>query len=222
MAEPNLGRILVVEDEPDLAESLEANLARNNYVVRATTSPTEGLSLLGTEDFDLLLSDLMMPEMNGIELLRQALEIDPQLVGIIMTGQATVQTALEAMKTGAFDYLLKPFKLDQILPVLTRAMQVRRLRSGNVRLHQYVARLTFESSRHQMIGSSPGMQRVTQLIKKVAPTDSTVLIRGDTGTGKELVARALHYNSPPPETGPCHGQLCRPAGNAAGKRAVRP
>jgi len=107
MSEPHLGRILVVEDEPDLAESLQANLSRCNYYVRATTAPAEGLTLINTRDFDLLLSDLMMPGMNGIELLRQALEIDPQLVGIIMTGQATVQTAVEAMKTGAFDYLLR-------------------------------------------------------------------------------------------------------------------
>lgn len=196
MAQPSLGRILIVEDEPDLAEALESNLTRCNYEARATTSPQEGLRLISAGEFDLLLTDLMMPGMNGIELLRKALEVDPKIVGIIMTGQATVQTAIEAMKTGAFDYLLKPFKLDQILPVLARAMEVRRLRMENVRLHQYVAQLTFESARHQMIGSSPAMQRVIQLIQKVAPTDSTVLIRGDTGTGKELVARALHYNSP--------------------------
>jgi DNA-binding NtrC family response regulator len=196
MAEANLGRILVVDDERDLAESLEANLSRHNYGVRAATSGEEGLALLQEGTFDLLLSDLMMPGMSGIELLRRALENDPQLVGIIMTGQATVQTAIEAMKTGAFDYLLKPFKTEQVLPVLARAMEVRRLRMENVRLHQYVASVTFESARHQLIGTSAVMRRVTQLIKKVAATDSTVLIRGDTGTGKELVARALHYNSP--------------------------
>jgi DNA-binding NtrC family response regulator len=195
MSEPSSGRILVVEDEPDLAESLETNLKRFQYDVTATTSPEEGLQLLTSGNFDLLLSDLMMPGMNGIELLRKALEADPQLVGIIMTGQGTVQTAIDAMKSGAFDYLLKPFKLDHVLPVLKRAMEVRRLRMENVRLHQYVASLTFESTRHQMIGTSPAIHRVTQLIKKVAPTDSTVLIRGDTGTGKELVARAIHYNS---------------------------
>ena len=196
MTQPFLGRILLVEDEPDLAEFLESNLSRRNYEVRVSTAAEEGLRLIEAGEFDLLLSDLMMPGMNGIELLRKALEIDPQLVGIIMTGQATVQTAIKAMKSGAFDYLVKPFKLDQVLPVLVRAMEVRRLRMENVRLRQYVARLTFESARHQMIGVSPGMRRVTQLIQKVAPTDSTVLIRGDTGTGKELVARALHYNSP--------------------------
>jgi DNA-binding NtrC family response regulator len=196
MAQQSLGRILVVDDEPDLAEPLQQNLTRHGYDVTATTSAKEALSLIAKENFDLLLSDMMMPGMGGIELLQEALALDPQLVGIIMTGQATVQTAVEAMKVGAFDYLLKPFKLEHILPVLARAMNVRRLRMDNVRLRDYVASLTFESNRYQIIGRSPAVQRVMQLIQKVAPTDATVLIRGATGTGKELVARALHHNSP--------------------------
>ena len=100
------------------------------------------------------------------------------------------------MKVGAFDYVLKPFNLQTMLPILARAMEVRRLRTENVRLRQYVERLSYESPRYQMIGSGPAMQRVVQLIEKVAPTDATVLVRGESGTGKELVARALHHNSP--------------------------
>ena len=196
MAQQSLGRILVVDDELDLAESLQQNLTRHQYNVVATTSAEEALPLLSKDNFDLLLSDMMMPGMDGIELLQEALALDPQLIGIIMTGQATVQTAVEAMKVGAFDYMLKPFKLEHILPVLARAMGVRRLRMENVRLRDYIASLTFESKRYQIIGRSPAIQRVMQLIQKVAPTDSTVLIRGATGTGKELVARALHHNSP--------------------------
>lgn len=196
MAQQPLGRILVVDDELDLAESLQQNLTRHQYHVVATTSAEEALPLLSKDNFDLLLSDMMMPGMDGIELLQEALALDPQLIGIIMTGQATVQTAVEAMKVGAFDYLLKPFKLEHILPVLARAMGVRRLRMENVRLRDYIASLTFESKRYQIIGRSPAIQRVLQLIQKVAPTDSMVLICGATGTGKELVARALHHNSP--------------------------
>jgi DNA-binding NtrC family response regulator len=196
MAQQSLGRILVVDDELDLAEALQQNLTRQGYDVKAVTSAKEALPLLANDNIDLLLSDMMMPGMGGIELLQEALTLDPQLVGIIMTGQATVQTALEAMKIGAFDYLLKPFKLEHILPVLTRAMAVRHLRMENVRLRDYVASLTFESNRYQIIGRSSAIQRLMQLIQKVAPTDSTVLIRGATGTGKELVARALHHNSP--------------------------
>src|SRR6266542_3441135 len=118
MAQLPLGRILVVDDEPDLAEPLQQNLTRQGYDVTATTTGKEALPLIATNDFDLLLTDMAMPGMGGIELLQEALAIDPQLVGIIMTGQATVQTAVEAMKIGAFDYLLKPFKLEHILPVL--------------------------------------------------------------------------------------------------------
>lgn len=112
-----------------------------------------------------------------------------------MTGQGSISTAVEAMKSGAFDYVLKPFNLQTMLPILVRAMDVRRLRVENVRLRQYVERLTYESPRYQMIGTGPQMQQVLQLIQKVAPTDATILIRGASGTGKELVAHALHTNS---------------------------
>jgi DNA-binding NtrC family response regulator len=137
----------------------------------------------------------MMPGTDGIQLLREALKIDPNLVGIIMTGQGTIPTAVEAMKTGAFDYMLKPFRLQQVLPVLGRAMQVRRLKLENVRLRQFVKTLTFGSPRYNIVGSTQGVRRVLQMIEKVAPTDATVLVRGPSGTGKELVARAIHGNS---------------------------
>jgi DNA-binding NtrC family response regulator len=112
-----------------------------------------------------------------------------------MTGQGTIPTAVEAMKVGAFDYVLKPFKLGTILPVLRRGLEVRRLRMENIRLRQYVEQLSFESKRLTLIGTGPGMKRVHQLIEKAAPTDATVLVRGPSGAGKELVARALHHNS---------------------------
>jgi DNA-binding NtrC family response regulator len=138
----------------------------------------------------------MMPGTDGVELLRQALQIEPQLVGIIMTGQGSIQTAVDAMKAGAFDYILKPFKLQQMLPVLERAIEVRRLRLENVRLKRFVEQLTFESPRYRIIGESPAVRKVLQLVEKVAGTDATVLVRGESGTGKELIARAVHGNSP--------------------------
>jgi DNA-binding NtrC family response regulator len=147
-------------------------------------------------EFDVLLSDLMMPGMDGIQLLRQCLEVDPNLVGLIMTGQGSIETAVEAMKAGAFDYVLKPFRLQQMLPVLDRAMQLRRLRVENVRLKRVVKQLTYESPRYHIVGDSPAIRKVLQLIEKVAGADATVLVRGESGTGKELVARALHGNSP--------------------------
>ncbi len=195
MAESKRGRLLIVDDEIELKTALCETLADKGYETFGAGNGAEGLKALAMRDFDLLLCDFMMPGIDGIQLLRQALAIDPNLVGIIMTGQGTIPSAIEAMKSGAFDYVLKPFNLQTMLPILARAMDVRRLRTENVRLRQYVERLSYDSPRHQMIGSGPAMQRVVQLIKKVAPTDATVLIRGPSGTGKELVARALHKNS---------------------------
>jgi DNA-binding NtrC family response regulator len=190
-----LGRLLIVDDETELKNALCETLAEEGYETTAADNGAEALKLLKSRDFDLLLSDLMMPGMDGIQLLRAALEIDPQLVGIITTGQGTISTAVEAMKVGAFDYVLKPFNLQTMLPILSRAMEVRRLRVENIRLRGYVERLTYESPRYQIVGAGAAIRRVTQLIQKVAPTDATVLIRGPSGTGKELVARALHGNS---------------------------
>jgi DNA-binding NtrC family response regulator len=195
MTKGSAGRVLIVDDEVELMDALRETLAGQGYDTAGRTSAPDGLHALADGDFDILLSDLMMPGMNGIELLRKALEIDPDLVGIIMTGQGTIQTAVEAMKSGAFDYVLKPFKLQAMLPVLERAMEVRRLRRENKRLKQYVGRLAFESPRYRLIGSGPAMRRVVQLLEKVAPSDAAVLVRGPSGTGKELVARALHLNS---------------------------
>jgi DNA-binding NtrC family response regulator len=195
MAKAKLGRLLVVDDEVELMNALCETLADQDYETVGASNPKTGLKELAEKDFDILMTDLMMPGMDGIQLLREALAIDPNLVGIIMTGQGTIESAVQAMKMGAFDYVVKPFNLQTMLPILGRAMDVRRLRMENVRLRQYVERLTFESPRYQLIGSSPAIQRVVQLIEKVAPTDSTVLVRGASGTGKELVARALHGNS---------------------------
>lgn len=189
------GRLLIVDDEVELQSALCETLADAGYQTVGASNGAAGLKQLEKADFDLLLSDLMMPGMDGIQLLRQALELDPNLVAIIMTGQGTIPTAVEAMKSGAFDYILKPFNLQTLLPILDRAMDVRRLRVENVRLKRYLERLHFESPRFQLIGASPAMHRVIQLIEKVAPTNSTVLVRGPSGTGKELVARALHFNS---------------------------
>jgi len=196
MPEPKRGNVLVVDDEVELMRALCDSLGDQGFAVKGVNRPADALDALRDGDFDLLLSDLMMPETDGIALLKQALGIDPNLVGIIMTGQGTIQTAVEAMKSGAFDYVLKPFRIQQMLPVLDRAMEVRRLKVENVRLKRYVQRLNYESARYQIVGASPAVRKVVSIIEKVAPMDATVLIRGPSGAGKELVARALHGNSP--------------------------
>src|ERR1700730_11465339 len=138
-SENAVGRILVVDDEIELKNALVDALLAQSYEVRGFTSGQEALVALRAADFDLLISDLMMPEMDGIELVKAALAIDPHLVAIIMTGQGTIQTAVEAMKLGAFDYVLKPFRLQTMLPVLTRAINTRHLRLENVQLREAVA-----------------------------------------------------------------------------------
>ena len=139
MTTPHLGRILIVDDEIELMTALCEALTVQGYEAVGFASAHQGLVVLQEGDFDLLLCDLMMPEMDGIALLREALDIDPHLVGIIMTGQGTIQTAVDAMKIGAFDYILKPFKLQTLLPVLSRALHVRQLRLENVQLRETVS-----------------------------------------------------------------------------------
>ena len=135
----SLGRVLVVDDEVELMNVLMESLSAQGYTVTGFTSGQAGLDALQTQNFDLLLTDLMMPGMDGIALLKAGLAIDPNLVGVIMTGQGTVPTAVEAMKIGAFDYVLKPFRMDALLPVLARAMEVHRLRQENIHLRETVA-----------------------------------------------------------------------------------
>ena len=189
------GKLLVVDDEMELMRALSESLTDEGFAVYGLSDPGIAPDALRDGEFDVLLSDLMMPGTDGIQLLRKCLEIDPHLVGIIMTGQGTIQTAVEAMKAGAFDYVLKPFRLQQVMPVLDRAMEVRRLRRENEHLRRVIGRLTYESERYRLVGQSAGVRKVVQMIEKVAPTDATVLVRGPSGTGKELVARAIHGNS---------------------------
>ncbi|MFO0801778.1 MAG: sigma-54 dependent transcriptional regulator [Gemmataceae bacterium] len=196
MAQPTKGSLAIVDDEVELMRALCETLGEQGFATTGFTSPAEALEAVrGGSDFDILFSDLMMPGMDGVELLKQCRATDPNLVCIIMTGQGSIQTAVEAMKAGAFDYILKPFKLQHVLPVLERGLEVRRLRRENTRLRRIVGELTFESSRYRIVGESPEIRRVLQMLEKVAGTDATVLVRGESGTGKELIARAVHGNS---------------------------
>src|SRR5881409_61207 len=131
-----VGQVLIVDDEVALRDVLVQLLNNHGYQAVGYTKPAEALSALREQTFDILLTDLMMPEIDGITLLRQGIEIDPHLIGIVMTGQGTIQTAVDAMKHGAFDYVLKPFRAGTILPVLTRAMNMRRLRLENLQLRE--------------------------------------------------------------------------------------
>jgi DNA-binding NtrC family response regulator len=184
-----------VDDEVELMRALCDSLRDEGFDTTGVSDPAAALEEVRGGEFDLILSDLMMPGMDGIQLLKQALEIDPTVIGVIMTGQGSIPTAVEAMRAGAFDYLTKPFRLSAVLPVLDRAMGVRKLKVENARLKRAVTRLAFESPRYHLVGRSPALREVFRLIERAAPTDATVLVRGESGTGKELVARAVHGNS---------------------------
>jgi DNA-binding NtrC family response regulator len=136
------GRVLVVDDEIDVVSTLQSYLSEKGYKTLGCTSGKSAIESLMKYDFDILLIDLSMPEMNGIEVMQSALEMDPHLIGIIITGKGTIQSAIEAMKAGAFDYLLKPFEFETLSPILDRAMQVRELKKSEERYRSLVDELT--------------------------------------------------------------------------------
>jgi len=185
-------KILVVDDEEIVCLSCQRILTEEGYEVHTRLSGKEAMKLLSEEPFDLAIVDLKMPGMDGLELL-QAIKRDyPQLPVVMITGYSTVESAVEAMKSGAFDYVPKPFTPDQMSVVVKKALDNRSIMLENIYLRgELQAKYRFEN----VIGNSKKMQEVYRLIAKVAPTNSTVLITGESGTGKELIARAIHYNS---------------------------
>ena len=185
-------KVLAVDDEQVVCESIRRVLTEEGYEVATSTSSRAGLDLLRKESYDLLLLDIKMPEMDGIEMLRAARDISPETEVLIVTGYATIETAVEAIKLGAFDYLEKPVSPPQLLVATARALERKHLVDLTRRLRSEL------ETRHRIgnvICSSPAMRKVMQLVSRVAPTNSTVLITGETGTGKDVIARAIHYNS---------------------------
>ncbi len=185
--------ILIADDEAQNRDYLSEILSEEQYAVTAVANGKEAVARLSQDHFHIVLTDLQMPELDGLEVIRYLIENRLNCIGIIYTGYGSVKTAVDAMKLGAFDYLTKPFKADEIKVVVKKALDHLALQEENTYLKQQLkAKYRFEN----IIGTSDKMQKVFSLIDKVASTDSTVLILGESGTGKELVARALHYNSP--------------------------
>ncbi len=188
--------ILVVDDEEMVRTPLARNLASAGYEVRSCCSADEALQLLSTASVDLVITDIRMPGMDGIELLRRARATSPDLEVIVMTAYASVETALEAMKSGARDYITKPFSRDEVLLRVERVLRERKLTREN-RVLREALRGGFDVGRGaHLIGASPSMRSVFETISAVSQNRSNVLIQGETGTGKELVAKAVHYSGP--------------------------
>ena len=189
----NKGRILIVDDEGVVRNSLTEWFSEEGYSTKGVPSGREAIDAVEKDDWDLALVDLKMPGMDGVEVQRQLRERDPELTVIIMTGFGTVDTAVQALKQGAYDYLTKPIDPDELSHTVEKAIEHRRARRENMQLRECLEEI-FPST--AMVGKSQAMKRVVELVEMVAPTPATVLITGESGTGKEIVARAIHASSP--------------------------
>lgn len=188
-------RIMVVDDEKSMCEFMRIMLVKEGYDVRTDTSASHALDTLhktqqSSEKVDLVISDLMMPEMSGIELLSQAKSIDPELDFIVMTAFASVETAIEALKKGAFDYVSKPFKVDEVKIAVKKVEERKKIKSENK-----ILKGQLKGGFDSFLTDDPKVKKIVQLVKKVANSDMTILILGESGVGKEVLARAIHSAS---------------------------
>jgi len=188
-------QILVVDDEENIRLMLKTVLEKEGWRVALSGSAAEALTALRAGSYQAMISDIRMAKTSGLELLSESLTIDPQLVVVMMSAYGSVDTAIEAMKRGAYDYIAKPFKTDEVVLVLRKAEERQRLKSENIALRSRLAEVE-TTGLDNMVARSVAMQRLFKTVRKIAEYKTTVLIQGESGTGKELVARALHDCSP--------------------------
>lgn len=186
-------KILVADDEQSMREFLDIMLKKEGYRVSLASHGEEVLKLAERDIFDLILMDIRMPKLDGISVLKKVKTLSPETIVIMITAYASADTAIKAMKEGAYDYVTKPFKVDEIKLIIKNALEKKNLQKENILLKQVVRdRYHFNN----IIGQCPNMLALYDLLEKVAPTKTNILITGESGTGKELVAKAIHYNSP--------------------------
>ena len=187
-----MARILLVDDEPSILSVLSTLMKAEGHEPVSARGGDKAREILLTDSFDLMISDIRMTPVDGMELLRLARRDRPGMAVIMLTAYGSVETAVEAMKEGAFDYVTKPFKVDELLITVQRSLEYTRMRDENEDLRKQLdTRYGFEN----IVAESPAMRKVCDMVRRVAPTDATVLILGESGTGKELVAKAIHANS---------------------------
>jgi len=190
-----LGRILLVDDERGMREFLTIMLQKEGHHVTSAAGGKEALECIGQKTYDVVLTDIRMPHITGIDVLKTVKECSPETVVIVMTAYASMDTAVEAMKQGAYDYITKPFKVEEIKLIIRNALEKRRLREENLLLKSKIQEWTTSGLIGGIVGKSQAMIRIIELLIKVADSPSTVLITGESGTGKELIARAIHNYS---------------------------
>jgi nitrogen regulation protein NR(I) len=187
---PERKQVLIVDDEPNLRKILSAQLSRDGYDVMTAEDGEQGLAMLKEHHIDLVITDLKMPKVDGMTLLKKALEEEPELPIVVITAHGSIDTAVEALKTGAFDFVTKPFDKDEVRQIVAKALKTRELRGADA-----TPAPASQGARFGIIGVSQAIVDLYAVLERVADTPTTVLITGESGTGKELVARALHEHS---------------------------
>ncbi|MFQ5688449.1 MAG: sigma-54-dependent transcriptional regulator, partial [Candidatus Scalindua sp.] len=185
--------ILITDDDASLRRVIEYNLSNKGYRLLLASNGGEALNIFKSEDVDVVVTDIKMEKMDGLELLEKIKRLKSSALVIMITAYGSVETAVKAMKLGAYDYITKPFDRDELQVMIEKALNLQSIMSENIRLRQ---ELTDRFSLNNIIGASSKMEKIFDLVGRIAKSDSTVLLQGESGTGKELIARAIHFNSP--------------------------
>ncbi len=219
MSKQSLGKVLVVEDESAMRELLAEQLTKRGFEVKVSEGAEQALRLVGDQDFSAVLTDLNLKGMNGIELCRRAVQNRPDIPVLVITAFGSLESAIQAIRAGAWDFITKPVEMESLAIAVERAVKHHALREEVKRLRHQADAI---APAYELLGDSEAVRKVQQLIGRVSDSDASVLITGETGTGKEVVARALHRRSPPQGGRLRGGQLRRDARDPARERAVRP